>query len=64
MGSATVEMTGGTAAAVYGGGWAGYSSQDKVTGAAAVSLSGDAEVSGGVYGGGLGGAGMFWGIYR
>ncbi|MFQ9663752.1 MAG: LysM peptidoglycan-binding domain-containing protein [[Clostridium] symbiosum] len=53
VGSASVEMTGGTAVAVYGGGWAsGSSSQTNVTGAATVSLSGDAEVSGGVYGGG------------
>ena len=52
VGSATVEMTGGTAVAVYGGGWADSSSQDNVTGAATVSLSGNAEVSGGVYGGG------------
>ncbi|MTR30842.1 hypothetical protein GMD62_00590 [Pseudoflavonifractor sp. BIOML-A14] len=52
VGSATVEMTGGTAVAVYGGGWADSSSQDNVTGAATVSLSGNAEVSGEVYGGG------------
>ena len=52
VGSATVEITGGTAVAVYGGGWAGSSSQDNVTGAATVSLSGNAKVSGGVYGGG------------
>ena len=52
VGSASVEMTGGTAVAVYGGGWAGNNSQDTVTGDVCVSLSGDAKVSGGVYGGG------------
>ena len=55
VGSATVEITGGTAVAVYGGGWAGSSSQDNVTGAATVSLSGNAKVSGG---------GLRRGIYR
>lgn len=52
VGSASVQMTGGTAAAVYGGGWSGRNSQDIVTGNASVTLSADAVVSNGVYGGG------------